>query len=169
MPTELDIRAAERARLQSLVDEFGSECEQTQLVISRWRDGVPDPELLARLARRVERREKAGLPAVACAHEPPTRACTCLEFALDAAGGGSRRAILRRAAGFHWAPPLRTERAEPESRPALEEVAEPRATGRVEGPLPPLEPTPKPEPIFRVVKHLPRWYDDDRRFSDMTF
>jgi len=127
VPTETEIRGAERARLEAIVAEHGTEGEQTQLLLSGMlRSGVtlgqylgeeplgrlaPEPELLARLARRVERREKAGLPAVACVHEPPNHACTCLEFSLDAAGGGGRRAILRRAAGFHWSPPPRTGRA----------------------------------------------------------
>jgi hypothetical protein len=184
MASEAQIRGAERARLEQLVDEFGTEGERLQLRLSAlMRNGftvaqyvgeeplghlAPEPELLARLARRVERREKAGLPAVACAGEPSTRACTCLEFALDAAGGGSRRAILRRAASLHWNPPPRRERAEP-----VDDAEQ--ATQVAQAAPPPRRPKPKPtpahEPPFRVVKHFPRWYDDaeNPRFSDMRF
>jgi hypothetical protein len=136
---------------------------------------APEPELLVRLARRVERREKAGLPAVACAHEPPTRACTCLELALDGVGGGSRRAVLRRAKGFHWVPPPRPERAEPVEEASSPSPVAQEANEGVREAVPPRPPKPKPtpahEPPFRVVKHFRRWYDEaeNPRFSDMRF
>ncbi|MFL5960123.1 MAG: hypothetical protein ACJ75G_07675 [Gaiellaceae bacterium] len=184
MATEAEIRQAERARLKAVVDERGTERERLELVFSglmrhgftvaQWcgeepvGDVTPDPELLARLARRAECRSEFGLPAVECAGEPATHGCKCLELALDEAGGrGGKRAVLRLAAGFHWCPPPRRERVAPQ-----EASPEPqKATERVAKASPQPKATPKPEPPFRVVKHFPRWYDDAERprFSDMTF
>jgi hypothetical protein len=189
MATEAQIRGAERARLEQLFDEFGTEGERLQLRLSAlMRNGftvaqylgeeplghlAPEPELLARLARRVERREKAGLQAVACAGEPPTRACTCLEFALDAAGGGSRRAILRRAGSLHWSPPPRRERAEPVEASSPSPVAQEANEGAREAALPR---PPKPELIPaheqrpRFYRRASKWYDPTpNSFRDMRF
>jgi hypothetical protein len=176
--------------LEAVVVEAGTERERLELVFSgamrrgftlaQWcgeeplGDVVPDPDLLARLARRVERRARFGLPAVVCGGDPPTHGCTCLELALDEAGRGGKRAVLRLARGFHWSPPARRERVPSEEvTPAAQEAsAEPQeATERVERQSPQPKPTPKPEAPFRIVKHFPRWYDDAERprFSYMRF
>jgi hypothetical protein len=163
MATERDIRAAERARLQSLVDEFGSEREQNHLVISSWRDGLPDPELLARLARRVQLRAKLGLPLAECGGSPETHSCSCLVRALDESSTGSKRAVLRLAASLHWSPPPRRERVLPEAvtPPPREAVAGPReANGRVEEPCPQPKSTPELEPPFRIIHRTRKWFDD---------
>jgi hypothetical protein len=138
------------------------------------RNAPPEPELLARIARRAERRAKLGLPTVVCAGEPPTRyGCSCLDQALDEPGEGGKRHVLTRAGALHWNPPPRSQPVRPaeELKPVPQEAfAEPQqATESVEDPSPQPEPTPTPEPPPRIVRHFKRWYDDDRSFRDMTF
>jgi hypothetical protein len=184
MASESEIRGAERARLEGIVAEFGTERERLEVLL----DGVmrngftqgqylgEEPlgrlpagiELLGRLARRVERRGRANLPAVECGGDPPTHGCRCLDRALDECDVGGRRAVLKMAAGFHWSPPPRAR----EKAPAPQEVVTgPQETnGRVEDPSPQPKPAPKAEPPFRVVKHFPRWYDPEpQSFRDMRF
>lgn len=171
MATEADILGAERARLVAVVAEQGTEGEKAQvdLCVALERAEVSlDPEVLVRLARRVERRHRFGLPAVSCGGDPPTRACSCLEQALEEPGVRGRRAVLRRAAGLHWSLPARRERVEElEDEVAtsaswcgaegVEQAAAP-AESSPPVPVPRVEPPAKP---FRVVKHFRRWYDED--------
>ena len=162
MASEADIRGAERGRLVAVVAEHGTEAERDQvdLCVALERAEMPfDPEFLVRLARRVERRTRFGLSAVSCAADPPTRYCSCLERALEEPEARGKRAVLKRAAGLHWALPARRERP-------LEAV---ESTVPAAGAAPPSEPKPaprpeppvKPEPPFRVVRHFRRWYDED--------
>jgi hypothetical protein len=175
--TERDIRAAERARLQALVDELGSEAERNALLISAWRDGLPDGELLVRLARRAQLRAKLGLAADECGGDPPTHSCTCLVRALDESSTGSKRAILSRARGFHWSPQPRRERVEPVPELAAaprEAVAAPtEANGRVQAGTPPHvrdRDITASDPVFRPVRRRPKWYDPrPGSFRDMQF
>ena len=187
MATESDIRGAERARLEGLVREHGTERDQFELVFSGvMRGGItqaqyeglepvgylpPDPELLGRLAQRAERRMKSGLPARECVGDPQTSCCRCLERALDESGDDGRRAILRRARGFHWSPPPRRERVGSDEATSIpqEALAGPQeANGRVEE-APQPKPTPEPEKPHRVVHRTPKWFDAERRFSDTKF
>jgi hypothetical protein len=187
MATEREIREAERARLEGIVAEHGTEAERFQLLLSGVkRNGVtleqfegkpigylpPEPELLATLARRVEHRAKFDLPPVECGGDPPTRyGCRCLERAIDEAGDGGKRAVLKLAASLHWRPPPRAERARPTEQPTPRQDAEQETSEAAPDPPPKPDPTPQPEPPVRVVKHFPRWYDDAERprFSDMKF
>jgi hypothetical protein len=135
--------------------------------------------VLARLSRRAERRGKLGLPAVECGGEPPTRyGCSCLERALDESGNGGRRHVLKRAAALHLSPPpppVPAKQLPEELTPVPQEaLAEPQETNEdvseaAHDPPPQPKPTATPESPVRVVKPFPRWYDDDRRFSDMKF
>jgi len=189
MATEAEIRGAERARLEGIVAEHGTEREQFQLVLSGvMRSGItlaqyegaepvgylpPEPELLAMLARRVERRVRLKLPAAECAGEPPTPCCSCLQTALDEPGDGGKRHVLRRATALHWSPPPRPEPVRPAEEPtpvpqeALAESQE--ANESVEDPLPKPKPKPKSEPPVRVVKHFPRWNDPHPDIRNMRF
>jgi hypothetical protein len=165
MATEREIREAERARLEGIVAEHGSEREKFQLVLSGvMRAGVtlaqlegtepvgylpPEPELLARLARRAARRAKLGLPAVECGRDPPTsHGCSCLERALDESGDGGKRAVLKLAADFHWSPPRRTEPARPTEQPAPLQEAE-------QEPPAPAESRPPASPVANGQKFHP--------------
>ncbi len=184
MSTEAEIRGAERARLEAIVREHGTEGEQFQLRLSGlMRNGftlgqylgeepvghlAPDPELLAQLARRAERRAKFGLPVIECAGDPPTYGCTCLIQALDESGASSKRAILKRARGFHWSPPPRAREKTPVPQEAFAGPEE--ANGRAEDPSPQPKPAPKVEPPFRVVHRTPKWYDPKpNSIRDMQF
>jgi hypothetical protein len=191
MATEHEIREAERTRLEGLVAEHGTESEQASLLFSGvTRSGItlarlaeahaegsvirlsPEPELLAKLTRRIERRVRLKLPQVACAADPPTPhgACSCLERALDESEGGKRE-VLRAAARFHWSPPPRPAPVRPAQVPQ-EALAEPQeATESVEDLSPPPPPTPTPEPRVRVVHRTRKWFDEAERprFSDMKF
>lgn len=192
MATEAEIRGAERARLEAVVAEHGTEHERFELAFSglmragftlaQW-EGLepigyhpPEPEVLARLARRVERRVRFGLPAVECGGDPPTHGCSCLERALDGSDGG-KRGVLKSAAEFHWAPPPRRERAEPVPELAAtprEAVAAPQeANGRVEAGIPTRvrdRDITASEPVFRPVRRRPKWFDPHPgSFRDMQF
>jgi hypothetical protein len=121
MATEREIREAERSRLEGLVAEHGTESEQAALLMSGIRrSGItlvrlaeaaesgqsvgrvpPDPEFLAKLTRRLERRRRLKLPKAQCAADPPSRYCDCLERALDQPGDDGKRAVLKLAAAFH--------------------------------------------------------------------
>jgi hypothetical protein len=188
MASQDEIRAAERTRLEALVDAHGTEAEKASLLFSGIRrSGItlsrlaeaheigesigrlsPDPELLAKLTRRAERRARLKLPQAGCAADPPTPYCDCVERALDEPGDGARRAVLKLAAAFHRKPePIPALPHSPRSR----RKANPDLTEPDSAP-PPAEPdNPRAEPTVRVVKHFPRWYDgaEHPRFSDMTF
>jgi hypothetical protein len=119
MATEHEIREAERARLEGLVAEKGTEGEQAALLMSGVkRSGItlgrlaeaaesgqsigrlpPEPAVLDRLTRRIERRVRLKLPKAACAADQPY--CDCLERALDQPGDDGKRAVLKLAAAFH--------------------------------------------------------------------
>jgi hypothetical protein len=188
MPDESAIRAAERAKIEAIVAEHGTEREQFQLVLSGvMRAGVtlaqlegtepigylpPDPELLARLTRRAERRAKFGLPAVECAGDPPTRyGCNCLERALDEPGDEGKCAVLKLAARLHWSPPPRPEPATPkeEPTPSAQEPPTPALTPSEDVAEAAPDPPAQPEPPARVVRRRPKWFDQPSRFEDMTF
>jgi hypothetical protein len=169
MATDLDIRDAERAQLEAVVAELGSEGEQVELMLSRiLRNGTlegvlslpPDPGTLKLLARRAERRSRLGLPQAPCAGDPPTHSCECLIEALDQEGDGGKRHVLKAAAELHWAPPPRRERARPE--PEEESQAEaPPSRPKAQAPLR-REPDEKFDPAtFRPVKRFPKWFDRD--------
>jgi hypothetical protein len=95
MASEAEIRGAERARLEAVIGEFGTERERLEVLLDGvMRNGISQGQylgeeplghlpagigFLARLARRVERRARFGLPGVEC-------------------GGG----ILRRMAAAVW-------------------------------------------------------------------
>jgi hypothetical protein len=189
MATEHDVRAAEVARLEAIVAEHGSERERFRLLLSGvTRNGItlgqfegkervgylpPEPELLARLARRAERRAKFGLPAVECGGEPPTRhGCNCLERALDEASASGKRAILKLAASLHWSPPPRVEpvrQAEEALVPQEGAAGPPAGPESLEGPSADPSARPKaPEPPPRVVHRRPKWFDPPH-FSEMKF
>jgi len=190
MATEAEIREAERTRLEGLVDEHGTEREQALLLMSGIkRSGIslarlaeaaesgdplgrisPDPDVLAKLARRVERRTRLKLPQAECAADPPTPYCDCLERAIDQPGDDGKRAVLELARAFHQ----RTKTEPPAPLPP-ELLAEPEeAGGSAEDPLAPPEPASKPEPKpetpVRVVRRRPKWYDPTpQSFRDMRF
>jgi hypothetical protein len=162
MESDRDIQDAERAKLEAIIAEHGTDSEKFQFVLSGvMRNGVtlaqlegtepvgylpPEPALLARLARRAERRAKLGLPAVPCAGDPPTlHGCDCLERALDEPREGGKRAVLKLAAGFHW---------HPRSRPVqpIERLVPDPPKAQNKEPAPQLPPKAKaPEPPPRVV------------------
>ena len=184
-----------QAKSEAVVREHGTESERTQLLFSSLMasngtltalhaaaegngpevvTAPPDPGLLARLTRRAERRAKLKLPKMECAADPPTPSCRCLERALDEPGDGGKRHVLKRAATLHWSPPPPVPAnplpEEPTPDPQQGFVEPQEATENVEEP--PAEPRPKPkapDPPPRVVKHFPRWYDQNRRFEDMRF
>ena len=187
MATEREIREAERSRLEGLVAEHGTEREQAALLMSGIRrSGItlvrlaeaaesgqsvgrvpPEPEFLAKLARRIERRVRLKLPRAQCAADPPSPYCDCLERALDEPGDGGKRVVLKLAAAFHkrTREPVRPAVApDPQDAPSLPQ----EPTERLEDPLPQPEPAPKAEP--RVVQRTRKWYDPEpSRFSDMKF
>jgi hypothetical protein len=191
MADERAIRAAELAKLEAVVAEHGTEAEQATLLMSGIsRSGItlvrlaeaaasgesigrltPDPEVLANLTRRAERRAKLRLPRAECAADPPPPYCDCLERALDQLGNEGKRAVLKLAGAFH----KRTQREpiRPPAAPDPEEspVSPEEPTDGVEDLFPKPEPRPKAERV-RVVKHFPRWYDEAEGrvpFSDMKF
>jgi hypothetical protein len=180
-------RAAEtarQARLNAVVREHGTEAEQAALLFSALTTGgvkltalaaaaeggppvefgSPDPDLLARLTRRVERRAKLRLPKAECAADPPTSYCTCLQRALDQPGDEGKRAVLKLAAGFH-----KRKKTEPSTPAPRETPAEPpQANEKAQDPPARPEPTPKARPA-RVVHRSRRWHDDVIPFSEMKF
>jgi hypothetical protein len=194
--SEAQVRAAELARLEAVVDRHATESEKFSLRLSGIRrHGIsleefegresprrrtPDPVLLERIARRAERRARFGLPAVVCAGDPPTRfGCSCLEWALDEPDARSKLAVLRRAARFHWAPPARSQRAEP-----MEDSQDPApvvqgASGGVLGALPgevttsssepPRKREPEPEKAHRFYRRSRKWFDPDPDIRNMRF
>jgi hypothetical protein len=188
MATEAEIREAERTRLEEVVAEHGTEAEIFSLLFSGLlRAGVslqqlaaaaksgespgrfpPDPECLARLTHRIERRVRLKLPRAQCAADPPSPYCDCLERALDQPGDDGKRAVLKLAAAFH-----KRTRREPIALPAAPDPQESPAapqepTESVEDPLPRPEPTPKAEPP--IVHRTRKWFDPEpSRFSDMKF
>jgi hypothetical protein len=183
--SDRDIQDAERAKLEAIVAEHATERERFQLLLSGVKqNGVtlaqfegtepvgylqPEPELLDRLARRVERRAKLGLPSVECAGDPPTRhGCRCLERALDQSEG-SKRAVLKLAASFHWRPPQRgTDSTRPAKAPTPDRPEAPETKATPTGP----PPKPEPEPPPSIVVRSRRWYDGDKgvsRFSETKF
>jgi len=119
MATERETRVAERARLEGLVDEHGTESEKASLLSGIVRSGITltrlveaaeadeptigrlPPEPLARIARRVDRRTRLKLPQAKCAADPSAAFCTCLERALDQPGDEGKRGVLKLAAAFH--------------------------------------------------------------------
>lgn len=183
--TESQVRAAELARLEGLVDEHATESEKFALLVSGvMRHGIsveefeglepsrrrsPDPALLGTIARRVERRARFNLPAENCSGDPAYSGCRCLEEALDS-GARSRRAVLKAAASRHWAPPVRSVRPGPSEEPREPPAVPEMATGSVSGPVPgdaltsssepSRERVPEPEKV-RVVRRSRRWYDAD--------
>ena len=191
MASQGEIRAAERARLEGLVDEHGTESEQTSLLLSGvMRAGItltrlaeayeraesirrltPEPQLLAKLARRVERRKRLKLPQARCAADPPDAHCDCLERALDEPGDDGKRAVLKLARAFHRRKTVEPPRPTPIPQELLAEPQE--ASESAEDPLPAApEPRPeqKPEPPVRVVRRSPKWYDPTpQSFRDMKF
>jgi hypothetical protein len=82
MASEAEIRGAERARLEAVIGEFGTERERLEVLLDGvMRNGISQGQylgeeplghlpagigFLARLARRVERRARFGLPGVEC-------------------------------------------------------------------------------------------------------
>jgi len=187
MPDDRAIRAAELAKLEAVVAQHGTDGERAQLLFSGiTRAGITlttlaeaaendqsigrhpaEPELLAKLTRRVERRTRLKLPQAECAAEPPTPYCDCLERALDQPGNDGVRAVRKLAAAFHQRPaPIPTPAAPPAEPQEATESAEDTSSK----PEPPAEPKPKPEP-GRVVHRSRRWYDDSERprLSDMRF
>lgn len=196
MATERETRVAERARLEGLVDEHGTESEKASLLSGIVRSGItltrlveaaeadeptigrlpPEPDELARIARRVDRRTRLKLPQAKCAADPSAAFCTCLERALDQPGDEGKRGVLKLAAAFH----KRKEDGALDTAPR-EVSAEPQeANGSAEDPSvtpepepePPPEPKPKTAPPARVIHRSRRWYDEAEGrvpFDQMTF
>ncbi len=187
MASQDEIRAAERTRLEGLVDEHGSERERATLLFSGIkRSGITlarlaeahaagesvgrlpaEPAELARITRRIERRVRLKLPNAECAQDQPF--CTCLVRALDEPGDEGKREVLKLAARFH----KRTKR-EPARPPATpdpqENLASPQeATEHVDDVYPRPEPTPKAQPRVRVVHRTRKWFDPPTSFRDMKF
>jgi hypothetical protein len=183
MATEAEIREAERARLEALVVEHGTESERTTLLFS----GImrasltlkqlaaatesdeslgycpPESKLLARVARRAERRARLRLPGAACAGTPSDNACDCLERSLDQPGEDGKRAILKLAATFHC-----RKTVEPLPPPELGSQANAELK-QLAAPGPPPKPTPQtPEPPL-PRRRVRRWYDEQPSFRDMKF
>jgi hypothetical protein len=178
-------RAAEtarQARLSAIIREHGSEAERAALLFSSLTTGgvkltqlaaaaeggppvklgSPEPELLAKLTRRVERRAKLQLPQVRCAADPPAPQCDCLERALDQPGDDRKRAVLKLAGAFH-----QRTKTEPRTPLPREAPAEPQeANGSADDPSatpdpePPPKPKPKTAPPARVIHRSGRWYDE---------
>jgi hypothetical protein len=191
MATEAEIRGAERARLEAIVAEHGTEREQFELLLSGvMHNGIsvsqyagdeplghlpPEPAFLAQIARRVERRAKLGLPAVECGGDPPTRyGCRCLEQALDECEGG-KRAVLAAAASLHWGPPPRAEPAKPTEQPAPRREAEQEPPAAEEPTEQILEPKPRraeprraPSYVWRSQRSLERG-SEAVRFANQQF
>jgi hypothetical protein len=175
-----------QARSTAVVREHGTEREQGSLMLSGLRASgltlttlaaaheankgieiAPDPECLAQLTRRIERRTRLRLPAAECAADPPTPYCDCLERALDQPGDEGKRAILKLARAFH-----RRKTVEPPPKPP--DPAPEAAVAEPPPPEPNPEPDPKPEPKteppVRVVHRTRRWFDGETKsFRDMTF
>jgi hypothetical protein len=130
---------------------------------------APDPECLAQLTRRIERRTRLKLPAVECAAAPPTPYCSCLERAVDQPGDEGKRAILMLARAFHKRTKPVPPAPLPRELPADPEEANGRAEYPFEQPEPAPDRKPKPEPAPRVVVRSRRWYDGGQRFDDTKF
>jgi len=122
MPDERDVQRAKRAELEALVDEHGTEDERWTLTWNgMMRAGVtltqlrtvalndeslgplpPEPDLLARLARRVEHRRQLGLPRKDCTARRPAQSCRCLGETLDEIGeDADKREVLAAARKLH--------------------------------------------------------------------
>ena len=120
--TDERIRRAKRAELQALVDRHGTENERWALTMSgMMRAGVtltqlrtaalndeslgplpPDPDFLARIARRVDRRRRLGLPRKDCTARRPAESCRCLGETLDEIGeSADKREVLAAAHKLH--------------------------------------------------------------------
>jgi len=188
MPDEL-IRRAKRAELEALVDEHGTENERWQLTFSGMRRAEvtltqlagaaerdeslrplpPEPEVLARLARKVERRRRLGLPRKDCAARRVVESCDCLGATLDEIDeSAGTREVLAAARKLHKA---RNPVFAPQPVPSVQ--AEP--------PVAPERPTTPPAPIPEavtetntrpagVIKRSPKWFDPyPRSVRDMQF
>jgi hypothetical protein len=174
MATEQEIAEAERARLEHVLAEFGTEGERTEVLLSTWYDGTADLKLLARLAARAQRRARFHLPPRECYGESGGVGCKCLERALDTIPG-PKHEILRVAGTLHWDPPARW--ALPEKSEDLSEVLVEDA-GRTSkndatptGTPPSSEAAPEPE-RHRVIHRKKRWWDRTNEapsFMDTTF
>jgi hypothetical protein len=119
----------------------------------------PEPAVLVRLARRIERRQRLGLPKKDCAARRVDASCSCLGETLDELpDDASKREVLAAARKLHRA---RHPRIKPMPRPPL--VPDPPS------PAAPTTTPPAPVPAavvsetstkpFRVVKRSRRWWD----------
>jgi hypothetical protein len=132
-----------------------------------------DPEVEARILRRIDLRSRLGLPARACIHvdvEPEATDCRCLHETLDQAADATTRASVMRVASrthaklWKWLADRPPPRPQPVSRPAP----------------PPPAPRPIPKPgratqtntkPARIVRRRRRWYDppgDSGRHSETS-
>lgn len=122
MPDERTIRAAERAKLAATIADQGTKHERLELMLSAiLRAGLsiaqlagddaahllarakPDPELLARITRRLELRQRLDLPATDCASRSrrPAPGCSCLSDTLDGGQDLTRETALVAARKLH--------------------------------------------------------------------
>jgi hypothetical protein len=178
MPDER-IRRARRAELKAAIEEQGTKNERWELTFSGMRRAevtltqlaeaaerdeslgpLPaEPKVLARLARRVERRRRLGLPKKDCAARRVVESCDCLGATLDEIDeNAGKREVLAAARKLHRA---RHPRFKPVPTP-------PKAEREAARPKP--KPPPRREPVTetptkpaRVVKHFPRWFDPPTR------
>jgi hypothetical protein len=183
---ETRIRNAERARLEALVDEYGTDREEMQLLGSSGVTVVmldaalsgpmamrgmepnhpPDLETLESVCARIRRRRQLALPHRDCLK----RNCTCgaLTDTLDAAAEDATKDEIARAARA-----LHRDRNPAFAPPPIPPV-------QAEPPLAPERPTTPPAPIpaavvnqtntrpARIVRRRRKWFDDDRGAGGTT-
>ena len=182
-------RAAEtarQARASAVVREHGSESEQNALLFSSLRTGgvklselaaaaeggppvefrPPDPELLARLTRRAERRAKFKLPSAECAADPPTPYCDCLARALDEPGEDGKRAVFKLARSFHRR--KRVEPPRPKPSPPREVPAEADEAHESAEEPPEPEPTPEQSSFAAPISSTSPTYRSSTRFRSFV-
>jgi len=190
MADEREVRAAERAQREAYIAANTTEREQSELTLNaitysgttlrQLVDAAkgeadlpaplkPDPAVVARIARRIELRQRLGLAKTDCASRSrrPSPGCDCLSAALDAGQPTTRAEALEAARALHRARWPHRKPPPPKPEPVPREVlAEPQETnGHVEDPFP--EPPAEPKPRPSRVK---RWHGPEGpRFSDMTF
>jgi hypothetical protein len=163
----LELFASSGATLLSLAARVAGESDRTNA------DWSPDPDVLAKVVRRIELRLEHQLPHAECViaeadRDPEASSCLCLRETLDESATLTRAGIVRAATKAHktrW----KWLQNKPAPRPP-EPVSRPERVPPIPRPIPkPERVTETPTKPFRIVRKVRRWYDDEPGILNRQF